>query len=85
MCSPLYIVFGLLLALISLRIGLGLGYLILPSVLVGGGRGSVEAWCTSALDFEEVLTGATILLFISLLLMWSFLMIRLIGESWIGF
>ena len=25
----------------------------------GGGRGSVEAWCTSALENEEVLTGAT--------------------------
>ena len=25
----------------------------------GGGRGSVEAWYTSALDVEEVLTGAT--------------------------
>ena len=25
----------------------------------GGGRGSVEAWKTSALDIEEVLTGAT--------------------------
>ena len=26
---------------------------------VGGGRGSVEAWYTSALDIEEVLTGPT--------------------------
>ena len=26
----------------------------------GGGRGSVEAWYTSALDIEEVLTGATV-------------------------
>ena len=26
---------------------------------VGSGRGSVEAWCTSALDIEEVLPGAT--------------------------
>ena len=25
----------------------------------GGGRGSVEAWCTSALDIEEVPAGAT--------------------------
>ena len=25
----------------------------------GGGRGSVEAWYTSALDIEEVLSGAT--------------------------
>ena len=30
------------------------------SVLIaGGGRGSVEAWKTSDLDIEEVLTGAT--------------------------
>ena len=27
--------------------------------IAGGGRGLVEAWCTSALDIEEVLTGAT--------------------------
>ena len=26
---------------------------------VGGGRGSVEAWCTSALDIEEVHSGAS--------------------------
>ena len=26
--------------------------------MLGGGRGSVEAWYTSALDIEEVLTGA---------------------------
>ena len=38
--------------------GLGLRYLIL-SLVLGGGRGSVEAWYTSALDIEEVLTGAT--------------------------
>ena len=25
----------------------------------GGGRGSVEAWYTSALDIEELLSGAT--------------------------
>ena len=32
---------------------------VLESVFsVGGGRGSVEAWCTSALDIEEVLSGA---------------------------
>ena len=32
---------------------------VLDSVFsAGGGRGSVEAWYTSALDFEEVLTGA---------------------------
>ena len=33
---------------------------VLESVFIaGGGRGSVEAWYTSALDIEEVLTGAT--------------------------
>ena len=33
---------------------------VLDSVLsAGGGRGSVEAWYTSSLDIEEVLTGAT--------------------------
>ena len=26
--------------------------------MLGGGRGSVEAWCTSSLDIEEVLCGA---------------------------
>ena len=39
-------------------IGLGLGCLI-RSLSAGGGRGSVEAWYTAALDIEEVLTGAT--------------------------
>ena len=37
--------------------GFGLGFLILSSA--GGGRRSVEAWYTSALDIEEVLAGAT--------------------------
>ena len=37
--------------------GSSLGFLILSSVL-GGGRGSVEAWFTSSLDIEEVLAGA---------------------------
>ena len=34
----------------------------------GGGRGSVEAWCTSAIDIEEVLAGAAdphVLLFVA--------------------
>ena len=43
---------------VRLRTGSGLGYLILSSVL-GGGRGSVEAWFTSVLDIDEVLIGAT--------------------------
>ena len=38
--------------------GLGLGFL--DSVFsAGGGRGSVEAWYTSALDIEEVLSGSS--------------------------
>ena len=42
----------------SLLVGLGLGFL--DSVFsAGGGRSSVEAWYTTALDIEEVLTGAT--------------------------
>ena len=56
-CSPLFIVFGLLPGWVSLRIGFGLGYRIL-SFGAGSGRWSVEAWYTSALDIEEVLTGA---------------------------
>ena len=51
------VVFGLLLAWVSLRTGLGLGCLIRSSA--GGGRASVEAWYTTALDIEDVLTGAT--------------------------
>ena len=38
-------------------VGSSLGFLILFSVL-GGGRGSVEAWYTSSLDIDEVFTGA---------------------------
>ena len=36
-----------------------LGCCSYESVSAGGGRGSVEAWYTSALDIEEVLSGAT--------------------------
>ena len=56
MCSLLSIVSGLPLG--CLRTGSSLGFLILSSVL-GGGRGSLEAWYTSALDIEEVLSGAS--------------------------
>ena len=35
----------------------------------GGGRSSVEAWYTTALDIEEVLSGLLILIFTFLLLM----------------
>ena len=45
----------------------------------GGGRGSVEAWYTSALDIEEVLSG------VAGSDMLSSLLILLIGRSWIGF
>ena len=57
--SQLLIVFGLLLGWASLMTSLGLGFLILYSVLGGRGRASVEAWYTSSLDIEEVLAGAT--------------------------
>ena len=57
MCCLLFIVFGLLLVWFSLKVGSRLGFLILSSVL-GGGRGSVEAWYTSSLEIEEVLAGA---------------------------
>ena len=55
--SRLSIVSGLLLGWVSLMDGSGPGYLIRILVL-GGGRGSVEAWYTSSLDIEEVLAGA---------------------------
>ena len=51
----------------------------------GGGRGSVEAWCTAALDIEEVLTRAAdsdVHFFVADVLK-SFH--GLTGGSWIGF
>ena len=39
-------------------VGLSLGVLILSLVLESG-RGSVEAWYTSGLDIEDVLSGAS--------------------------
>ena len=57
MFSQLFTVFGLLLEWVILRTGFGLGYLsrfsALEVVVV------VEAWYATALDTEEVLTGAT--------------------------
>ena len=54
----------------------------------GGGRGSVEAWYTSALDIEEVLTGATdshLHLFVADVIKSFDTVDRgLIGGSWIG-
>ena len=56
--SLLSIVFGLLLVWVSLVTGFKSW--VPDSVFsAGGGRGSVEAWYTSALDIEEVLSGAT--------------------------
>ena len=46
----------------------------------GGGRGSVEAWYTSSLDIEEVLSGAAHSTFTFLLLTLSNLLTRLIGS-----
>ena len=57
MCFLLCIVFGLLLVWCSLKVGLSLGFLI-RFFIAGGGRRSVEAWYTTALDIEEVLSGA---------------------------
>ena len=51
----------------------------------GGGRSSVEAWCTTALDIEEVLSGAVDSDVHLLLLMLLSLLIRLIGVFWIWF
>ena len=49
-----------------------------------GGRGSVEAWYTTALDVEEVLSGLLTLMFIFLLLMLLSPLIRWIGAFWVG-
>ena len=51
----------------------------------GGGRGSVEAWYTSALDIEEVLSGAADSHVHLLLLMLLSLLTRWIGVFWIGY
>ena len=51
-----FIVFGPLPGWVSWRTGFGLGFRIL-SFSAGGGRSSVEAWYTTALDIEEVLSG----------------------------
>ena len=50
---PLLIVFGPLLGCCSWRVGFNLGSLSLSL----DGRSSVEAWCTTALDIEEVFSG----------------------------
>ena len=51
----------------------------------GGGRGSVEAWYSTSLDIEEVLSGATDSDVHILLLMLSSHLIPLIVVSWTGF
>ena len=58
---------------------------VLDSVFsAGGGRGSVEAWYTSALTLKKFFVVPLILIFICLLLMLLNLLILLIGRSWIG-
>ena len=52
------IVFGLRLVWVSLVTGLSLGFLTLSSVLEGVVDRLNEAWYTTALDIEEVLSGA---------------------------
>ena len=52
----LFIASGLLSGFVTQMVGLGLGSLFLFLVLEGG-RGSVDAWYSTALDFEEVLSG----------------------------
>ena len=49
----------------------------------GGGRNSVEAWYTTALDSRRFFLGLLILMFTFLLLMLLSLLIRLIEVSWI--
>ena len=51
----------------------------------GGGRGSVEAWYSTALVFEEVLSASASLMFTSLLLTWLSPLTRLIVVFWIWF
>ena len=60
---------------------------VLDSVFSAGcGRSSVEAWYTTALDIEEVLSGGTDSdVHLSSWLMSVNLLIHLIAESWIGF
>ena len=53
---PLLTVFGPLFGCCNSRSGLDLGFLVL-FFNAGGGRSSVEAWYTTALDIEEVLSG----------------------------
>ena len=57
MCSLLSIVFGLLLVWVHLE-GWFKSWVPDSVFSAGGGRGSVEAWYASALDIEEVLSGA---------------------------
>ena len=57
MCYLLSIVFGLLLVWFQLE-GWFKSWVPDSVFSAGGGRGSVEAWYTSAFDIEEVLSGA---------------------------
>ena len=51
-----FIVFRLLLGCFSWSLGFGLGFRIV-FFSAGGGRSSVEAWFTTSIDIEEVLSG----------------------------
>ena len=51
----------------------------------GGGRSSVEAWKTTALDIAEVLLELLIPMFTFLLLVLVSPLIRLIGVFWIWY
>ena len=78
-CSLLCIVFGLLLVWVVWRIGLGIGYLILSSLLVA----VAVLWRLGILlllILRKFFLVPLILMFISLFLMWSSLLIRLIED-----
>ena len=73
-CAPCL---GLLLVCTTWRIGFDPGF----RFCAGGGRSSAEAWYSTALDIEEVLS----VICISLLLMSSSHLRLLIGVSWVWF
>ena len=51
-CCLLFIAFGLLSGFVTWIVG---SWLPLSVLSAGGGRGSVDAWYSTALDLEEVL------------------------------
>ena len=73
MCSLLCIGFGLLLRMCQLDDWFR-SWVPDSVFCAGGGRGSVEAWYTSSLDIEEVLSGASdshLHLFVADVIKWS--------------